>query len=138
MSVTCERQCHEPLGAKRETVLVLYNDFDAQHSDDEVILLVGLRRYDAHLFLPVSDARATSSSLRRRLHVTHAPSHARTLLYPTLPHPAAPYPSTSIFPCPTLPLAPPFCLALLYPRHLHFTVSSPILGTSMLPCPSLL
>ena len=32
--------------AKRETALVSYNDLDAWHSGDGVILLVGLRSYD--------------------------------------------------------------------------------------------
>ena len=34
---------------KRETALVSYNDLDARHSGDGVILLVGLRSYDVHL-----------------------------------------------------------------------------------------
>ena len=35
--------------AIRETVLVSYNDLDARHSGDGVILLVDLRSYDAYL-----------------------------------------------------------------------------------------
>ena len=35
--------------AKRETALVSYNDLEARHSDDGVILLVSLRSYHAHL-----------------------------------------------------------------------------------------
>ena len=61
---TCKRDCERDLRAampraassvgverrvKRETALVSYNDLDAQHSGDGVILLVGLRSYDAHL-----------------------------------------------------------------------------------------
>ena len=34
---------------KRETAVVAYNDLKARHSGDGVILLVGLRSYDAHL-----------------------------------------------------------------------------------------
>ena len=34
---------------KRETALVSYNDLNARHSGDGVILLVGLQSYDAHL-----------------------------------------------------------------------------------------
>ena len=34
---------------KRETALASYNDLDARHTGDGVILLVGLRSYDAHL-----------------------------------------------------------------------------------------
>ena len=33
---------------KRETALVSYNDLDARHSGDGVILLVGLRSYAAY------------------------------------------------------------------------------------------
>ena len=46
VSVTWDRRCREPLVAwrvKRETAL------EARHSGDGVILLVGLRSYDAHL-----------------------------------------------------------------------------------------
>ena len=61
---TCKRDCERDLRAampraassvgvgrrvKRETALVSYNDLDARHSGDGVILLVGLRSYDAHL-----------------------------------------------------------------------------------------
>ena len=92
------------------------------------------------------DACANNSSLLRRQHVTHAHSHAgrlnffaffptdfpgkerllavySTLRYITLPHPIH-FPPTlhvlSIFPCPTLPQAPPFYPTLPCPRYLHF------------------
>ena len=57
VSVMYERQCRYTVTpsstgvrgqAKRETALVSYNDLDAQHSGDRVILLVGVRSYDAH------------------------------------------------------------------------------------------
>ena len=45
---------------KRETALVSYNDLDAQHSSDGVIILVGLRSYDAHLSVTfISDMQRT-------------------------------------------------------------------------------
>ena len=45
---------------KRETALVSYNDLDARHSGDGVILLVGLRSYDAHLSVTfLSDMQRT-------------------------------------------------------------------------------
>ena len=46
--------------AKRKTALVSCNDLDARHSGDGVILLVGLRRYDAHLSVTfISDRQHT-------------------------------------------------------------------------------
>ena len=47
--------------AKRETELVSYGDLDARHSGDGVILLVGVRSYDAHLSVTfISDMQHTS------------------------------------------------------------------------------
>ena len=43
---------------KRETALVSFNDLDARHSGDGVILLVGLRSYDVHLSV-ISDMQRT-------------------------------------------------------------------------------
>ena len=73
--VACKRDCERDLRAamplaassvgvgrrvKRETALVSYNDLDARHSGDGVILLVGLRSYDAHLSVTfVSDMQRT-------------------------------------------------------------------------------
>ena len=73
--VTCKRDCERDLRAampraassvgvgrrvKRETALVSYNDLDARHSGDGVILLVGLRSYDAHLSVTfLSDMQRT-------------------------------------------------------------------------------
>ena len=48
---------------KRETALVSYNDLNAQHSGDRVILLVSLRSYDMHLsvtFLVTCSVRQSS------------------------------------------------------------------------------
>ena len=46
--------------AKRETALVSYNDLKAWYSGDVVILLVGLRRSDAHLSVTfMSDIQRT-------------------------------------------------------------------------------
>ena len=72
---TCKRDCERDLRAampraassvgvgrrvKRETALVSYNDLDARHSGDGVILLVGLRSYDAHLSVTfLSDMQRT-------------------------------------------------------------------------------
>ena len=45
---------------KRETALVSYNDLNARHSGDGVILLVGLRSYDPHLSVTfLSDMQRT-------------------------------------------------------------------------------
>ena len=45
---------------KRETALVSYNDLKARHSVDGVILLVGLRSYDAYLSVTfLSDMQRT-------------------------------------------------------------------------------
>ena len=45
---------------KRETALVSYNDLNARHSVDGVILLVGLRSYDVHLSVTfLSDMQRT-------------------------------------------------------------------------------
>ena len=72
---TCKRDCERDLRAampraassvgvgrrvKRETALVSYNDLDARHSGDGIILLVGLRSYDAHLSVTfLSDMQRT-------------------------------------------------------------------------------
>ena len=72
---TCKRDCERDLRAampraassvgvgrrvKRETALVSYNDLDARYSGDGVILLVGLRSYDAHLSVTfLSDMQRT-------------------------------------------------------------------------------
>ena len=51
---------------KRETALVSYNDLNARHSGDGVILLVGLRSYDAHLSVTfLSDMQRTPTRLQR-------------------------------------------------------------------------
>ena len=72
---TSKRDCERDVGAavplaassmgagrrvKRETALVSYNDLKAWHSGDGIILLVGLRRYDAHLSVTfLSDMQRT-------------------------------------------------------------------------------
>ena len=45
---------HHP--AKRETAMVSYNILDARHYGDGVILLVGLRSYDASLSVSAREA----------------------------------------------------------------------------------
>ena len=67
---TCKRDCERDLRAampraassvgvgrrvKRETALVSYNDLNARHSGDGVIILVGLQSYDAHLSVTFLD-----------------------------------------------------------------------------------
>ena len=52
---------------KRETALVSYNDLKARHSADGIILLVGLRSYDAHLSVTfVSDMQEFGRILTSR------------------------------------------------------------------------
>jgi len=47
---------------KRETALVSYNDLDAWHSFDGVILSVSLQSYDAHLSVTfITDMQLTLS-----------------------------------------------------------------------------
>ena len=166
MSVTCARH-HRGLlveratedEQKRETALVLYNALDARHSDDEVFLLVGLRRYDAHLFSLVF-RRPPYLRLATSPFARHACSRSRshiyvfcvfpqgfsrkkgtadsifyfTLLYPIIPYYTLPYPSPNY-----ATLAFP---ALPYPRHvnpryLHLTEPYLTLGNPILPCPTL-
>ena len=138
-------------GAKRETALVSTNDLDARHSDDEVFLLVGLRRYDAISFCSSSDVRAASGSVHLRSYVTLAHSHTytsncfafsprifqeerllavySTLRYFTVSYPTLPFPNH-------FPPTPPYH-ALPSPRHLHLTLPYPTLSASILPCPTL-
>ena len=48
---------------KRETAMVSYNILDAQHSTEEVILLVGLQSYNAHLSVTfISDMQRMPNS----------------------------------------------------------------------------
>ena len=53
---------------KRETALVSYNDLKVRHSGDEVILLVGLPSYEAHLSLTfLSEKQGTPKLLSKSL-----------------------------------------------------------------------
>ena len=58
-------------GAKRETLQVSYNDLDAQHSSYGVILLVGLRRYDAHLLVTFRSNMQRTAKIRVVMFVSY-------------------------------------------------------------------
>ena len=166
MSVACARH-HRGLlveratedEQKRETALVLYNDLDARHTDDEVFLLVGVRMYDAHLLSLVfrrppylrlaTSPLARHACSRSRSHVTsfaffsHGYSRKKgtahsifsfTLLYPITPYYTLPYPfpNYATLACHAVPYP-----RHVHPRHLHLTEPYLTLVNSILPYPTL-
>ena len=66
---------------KRETALVSYNDLNARQSGDGVILLVGLRSYDAHLSVTfLSDMQRTLKLCYNVCHACQTGSKCRKVI----------------------------------------------------------